>query len=99
MQTLTQDKPLPISIALILLIMGAILSGSYYVWSIRSDVDNHEKRITNIESKQSEEIKQLVYQQIILIRIADKLGVDTSNPLDKSGDIIKNLNADISIPF
>lgn len=97
-----ENRILPISLKVLITITVAVVLSIVYVISnnitTNNRIDDHTGRIKVLEEQQEKQKNVLTYLQILMIRVADKLNVDTTNPLEK-GDSIKNLNTDIYLPL
>ncbi len=97
-----EDRILPVSLKVLITVTVAIVVSVIYVIStnitIANRLDGHDARITTLEDQSEKQKNVLNYLQILMVRVADKLNVDTSNPLDKA-DSVKNLNTDIYLPL
>ncbi len=104
-----EDQILPISLKVLITVTVAIVVSIIYVISnnitITNRLDGHDVKIQAIkdhqgetDAKQEKQKNVLNFLQILVMRIADKLNVDTSNPLDKA-DSLKNLNTSIYLPL
>lgn len=93
-----EDQVLPVSLKVLITLTVAIVVGVIYVIStnitVANRLDSHDTRLTNLEDQSGKQKNVLNYLQILMVRVADKLNVDTTNPLDKV-DSIKNLNTSL----
>lgn len=109
-KTLTTSTGIKISIELFLMIIAFVLGVYGYVlytnWQNGRDIADQVKvnqeqnnRLDKVE-KYASDTKDIVNFILILQkRMAEKLQVDTSNPLDIKNNQIKNLDSNIYLPF
>ncbi len=97
-----EDRILPVSLKVLITVTVAIVVSIIYVISnnitVANRLDGHDTRITSLEDHQEKQRNILNYLQILMVRVADKLNVDTTNPLDKNGSL-KDLSSDIYLPL
>lgn len=97
-----ENRTLPISLKVLTTVTMAIVFSIIYVISnniiISNTLNDHAIRIKTIEDQQEKQKNVFNYLQILMVRVADKLNVDTTNTLDKS-NTIKNFNTDIYLPL
>lgn len=97
-----ENRILPISLRVLITITVGIVISIVYVISnnivINNKLEDHSMRISILEDQQNKQKNVLNYLQILMVRVADKLNVDTSNPLNKDLPI-KTLQSDIYLPL
>jgi len=103
------SKVLPVSLGVLISVVSAVFLSVIFVIAKFKDQDNmivqhevrinqHDTRFIGVEAKQDDQKRQMNYLQILMVRVADHLQVDTSNPLDKS-DVTENKTPNIYLPF
>lgn len=97
-----EQKILPVSLKVLIMVTVSIVMSIVYVVSgsinINRTLDEHTIKITTLENNQEKQKNVLNYLQILMVRVADKLNVDTTNPLAKDTSV-KNLNTDVYLPL
>lgn len=98
---LDENQILPISLRVLIITTVAIVTSIIYVITnnlqISNRIDGSNIRISNLEDRQGKQEDQLSYLKILMIRMADKLGVDTSDPNKKSP--LQGYSSDIFLPL
>lgn len=109
---IAEDKVLPISLKVLITIIAGGVAAILYFANIDAKFTVYDAKlsaqdvkftaqaaeISAVKIHQDKQDNAFIYLQILVVRIADKLNVDTSNPLDK-GASIKNLNSNIYLPL